>query len=115
VIAEKVAVVDTVQVSFDTDHIDALKVAVAAAPEVATNPVFTATIKTSFSLKCAQIMDEYANKVNLGEILSTFLESAAGVGYSEMVAFVRCAFSDRNLHSRMPLDPTPARLKRTCV
>jgi hypothetical protein len=25
---------------------------------------------------------------------------------------VRCAFSDRNLHSRMPLDPTPARLKR---
>jgi sialate O-acetylesterase len=23
---------------------------------------------------------------------------------------VRCAFSDRNLHSRMPLDPTPARL-----
>jgi hypothetical protein len=24
---------------------------------------------------------------------------------------VRCAFSDRNLHSRMPLDPTPARLK----
>jgi hypothetical protein len=24
---------------------------------------------------------------------------------------VRCAFSDRNLHSRMPLDPTHARLK----
>jgi hypothetical protein len=30
-------------------------------------------------------------------------------------ANVRCAFSDRNLHSRMPLDPTPVRLKRTCV
>jgi hypothetical protein len=28
---------------------------------------------------------------------------------------VRCAFSDRNLHSRMPLDPTHVRLKRTCV
>jgi hypothetical protein len=28
---------------------------------------------------------------------------------------VRCAFSDRNSHSRMLLDPTPARLKRTCV
>jgi hypothetical protein len=28
---------------------------------------------------------------------------------------VRCAFSDSNLHSRMPLDPTLARLKRTCV
>jgi len=28
---------------------------------------------------------------------------------------VRCAFSDRNLHSGMPLVPTPARLKRTRV
>jgi ATPase subunit of ABC transporter with duplicated ATPase domains len=28
---------------------------------------------------------------------------------------VRCAFSDRILPSRMPLDPTPVRLKRTCV
>jgi hypothetical protein len=28
---------------------------------------------------------------------------------------VRCAFSDRNLHSRMPLDPTHVRLKRTRV
>jgi hypothetical protein len=27
---------------------------------------------------------------------------------------VRCAFSDRILHSRMPLDPTHVRLKRTC-
>jgi dynein heavy chain len=27
----------------------------------------------------------------------------------------RCAFSDRNLHSRMPSDPTHVRLKRTCV
>jgi hypothetical protein len=26
---------------------------------------------------------------------------------------VRCAFSDRNLHSRMPLDPTHVHLKRT--
>jgi hypothetical protein len=24
---------------------------------------------------------------------------------------VRCAFSGKNLHSRMPLDPTPVRLK----
>jgi hypothetical protein len=28
---------------------------------------------------------------------------------------VRCAFSDRNLHSRMPLVPTPARFKRRRV
>jgi hypothetical protein len=27
----------------------------------------------------------------------------------------RCAFSDRNLHARLPLDPTHVRLKRTCV
>jgi magnesium-transporting ATPase (P-type) len=27
----------------------------------------------------------------------------------------RCTFSGRNLHSRMPLDPTHVRLKRTCV
>jgi hypothetical protein len=28
---------------------------------------------------------------------------------------VRCAFFDRGLHSMMLLDPTPARLKRTCA
>jgi hypothetical protein len=28
---------------------------------------------------------------------------------------VRCAFSDRNLHSRMSLDPPHVRFKRTCV
>jgi hypothetical protein len=28
---------------------------------------------------------------------------------------VWCAFSNRILHSRMPLDPTQVRLKRTCV
>jgi hypothetical protein len=27
----------------------------------------------------------------------------------------RCAFSDRNLHLRMPLVPTYVRLQRTCV
>jgi hypothetical protein len=31
------------------------------------------------------------------------------------VAQVRCAFSYRNLHLRMPLDPTHVRLKQTCV
>jgi hypothetical protein len=31
------------------------------------------------------------------------------------IADVRCAFSDRILHSRMPWDPTHVRLKRTCV
>jgi enolase len=31
------------------------------------------------------------------------------------VAAARCALFGRNLHSRMPLDPTHVRLKRTCV
>jgi hypothetical protein len=30
------------------------------------------------------------------------------------VKLARCTFFDRNLHSMMPLDPTPARLKRIC-
>jgi hypothetical protein len=35
----------------------------------------------------------------------------------QLVVLVRCAFSDRNLHSMMPLVPTPARLKllHACV
>jgi hypothetical protein len=35
--------------------------------------------------------------------------------YIENNLTVRCALLDRNLHSRMPLVPTPARLKRTSV
>jgi hypothetical protein len=31
------------------------------------------------------------------------------------MGWARCAFFGRNLHSRMPLDPTPARLKRADV
>jgi hypothetical protein len=34
---------------------------------------------------------------------------------SDADLMVRCAFFGRNLHSRMPLDPTPARLKRAGV
>jgi hypothetical protein len=33
----------------------------------------------------------------------------------DAIAMVRCAFSGRNLHSRMPLDPTHVRLKRAGV
>jgi hypothetical protein len=33
----------------------------------------------------------------------------------DLLEGVRCAFSDRNLQSRMPLDPTHVRLKRTCM
>jgi hypothetical protein len=40
-------------------------------------------------------------------------EFAPGAGDNDIedLLFVRCAFSDRILHSRMPLAPTPARLK----
>jgi hypothetical protein len=35
--------------------------------------------------------------------------------FDAFAAEVRCAFSDRNVHSRMPLVPTPARFKRAGV
>jgi hypothetical protein len=38
-----------------------------------------------------------------------------GMTTFELFQGVRCAFFGRNLHSRMPLDPTPARLKRADV
>jgi NADH dehydrogenase FAD-containing subunit len=37
-----------------------------------------------------------------------------GTGMVDL-AVARCAFSDRNLHSRMPLDPMHVHLKPTCV
>jgi hypothetical protein len=37
--------------------------------------------------------------------------SAAATAGADANGGVRCAFFGRNLHSRMPLDPTPARLK----
>jgi hypothetical protein len=42
-------------------------------------------------------------------------QCAAAFGLIAFVAMVRCAFSDRILHSRMPLDPTHVRWKRSCV
>jgi ubiquitin-activating enzyme E1 len=45
------------------------------------------------------------------QVVLESIELATGLKISQ----VRCAFSDRNLHSRMPLDPTHVRLKRTCV
>jgi hypothetical protein len=49
---------------------------------------------------------------------STHYESVAAGLYNARVCVlkVRCAFFGRSLHSRMPLDPTPARLKllQTC-
>jgi aminopeptidase N len=41
--------------------------------------------------------------------------SEAGATYTFSQAEVGCAFFGRNLHSRMPLDPTHVRLKRTRV
>jgi hypothetical protein len=42
---------------------------------------------------------------------TSHVSSLADVTYTK----VRCAFFDRTLHSRMSLNPTPARLKRTCM
>jgi hypothetical protein len=38
-----------------------------------------------------------------------------GLGYAASLAGVRCAFSDRILHSMIPLDHMHVREKRTCV
>jgi hypothetical protein len=56
-----------------------------------------------------------------GEVHGTFVDdlfTVDGGAVAVRVAFeagVRCAVLDRNLHSRVPLVPTPARLKRACV
>jgi hypothetical protein len=47
-----------------------------------------------------------------GEPDANTVETATKLGESVRA---RCALSDRNLHSRLPLVPTRARLKRTCV
>jgi hypothetical protein len=36
-------------------------------------------------------------------------------GLSLFALSARCAFFDRNVHSRLPLDPTHVRVKQTCV
>jgi hypothetical protein len=60
---------------------------------------------TSNSVNSAAALQE-----NIGnDILPHYLEGV----YRGVRAW--CAISDRSLHSRMPLDPTPVRLKRTCV
>jgi hypothetical protein len=58
-----------------------------------------------------------------GMVLTVTLDSAdvnamtedEGLAKDEPSTWVRCAFSGSNLHSRMPLDPTHVRLKRTRV
>jgi hypothetical protein len=43
---------------------------------------------------------------------STYLTAIESIA-DQMIITARCAFSDRHLHSRMPLDPTHVRLKRS--
>jgi hypothetical protein len=49
----------------------------------------------------------------VGKVEGGDLDTTKGISLLEVK--VRCAFSDRNLHSRVPLVPTPARLKRPGV
>jgi hypothetical protein len=67
-----------------------------------------ATSYLSASINAASDTAATANQLKL--IATTAAKPAAS-----FTADVRCAFSDRNLHSRMPLDPTHVRLKRTRV
>jgi hypothetical protein len=53
------------------------------------------------------------HQVNHVHFTGTNLDAKDVSGTSD--PYVRCAFPDRNLHSRMPLDPTHDRLNRTLV
>jgi hypothetical protein len=55
--------------------------------------------------------------VNCVQTLKARQRAKTGWCYSTLcpVAMVRCAFSDSNPHSTMPLVPTPSRLKRAGV
>jgi hypothetical protein len=53
-----------------------------------------------------------------GDEANPFCQGVGGIIEAYKGTFMRgarCAFFDRNLHSRMPLVPTPARLKRAGV
>jgi hypothetical protein len=59
-----------------------------------------------------------ATYLGAGSVVLTVPSDTAAIRYAwhdyvecVLVNSVRCAFSDRNLHSRMPLDPTHVRLK----
>jgi hypothetical protein len=56
----------------------------------------------------------YDRTTRLSILLTAPGRSVLG-GYRELLLWARCAFSDRILHSRMPLDPTHVRFKRPCA
>jgi hypothetical protein len=72
----------------------------------------------------AAAADDLANKALAAQVVATSAASTAKEGASKakeamtnavaaltLLQNVRCAFFDRNLHSRIPMVPTPARLK----
>jgi hypothetical protein len=48
-------------------------------------------------------------------VLAILRAKNADAAIARGIELVRCAFSDRTLHLRIPLDPTHVRLKQTCV
>jgi hypothetical protein len=62
--------------------------------------------------EAGNLVPETAAKV---ELVGENFAPHYGGEHAEKDTLVRCAFSDRNLLSRVPLDPTHVRLMRTCV
>jgi hypothetical protein len=81
--------------------------------------LIVASISTAGELEFTTgAVNTHAIGVSTSSSSATNLHTASSQTGSNLVSFVamaRCAFLDRNLHSRMPLVPTPARLKRAGV
>jgi hypothetical protein len=84
-------------------------------------PVDIANI--NFDAILVQSEGAFVNGVLIHSLSTNFDAGTEEVAYSGVIeskqyitiTMARCAFFDRNLHSRMPLVPTPARLKRAGV
>jgi acyl-CoA reductase-like NAD-dependent aldehyde dehydrogenase len=74
---------------------------------------------TVITINCIETLKAKAFQIITGAVAQStavlkerfdFIHYTGGTMVGKIV-YVRCAFSDRNLHSRMPLDPTHVRLK----
>jgi hypothetical protein len=57
----------------------------------------------------------YGDMVPVSPVCWAINYITVSLGVISIAIPARCAFSDRNSHSRMPLDPGYVRLKQTCV
>jgi polygalacturonase len=76
----------------------------------------TAILSTAAGVAIGSEMSGGMENITVTDCDFSQTRTGLNIKYSEYRGgYVRCAFSDSNLHPRMPLDPTHVRLKRTCV